>query len=142
MAERYLHKLHEKQYEEDTFYKERADCAKRYGLPFCPLEKGTVHSISCKCQQYCELKGLCSGCFLDKIYHEVMFVSGESYDNRPLVSVYGKIQHKKYFKDDGRTKKEQVKRMKDKSGKIKLFERPFIIGGPGYDLMRVNYIHI
>jgi len=140
MAERYLRKLHEKQYEEDTFYKERADLAKRDGLPFCPLEKGEVLSITCECQQDCELNGLCSDCFDDKIYHEVMFVSGESYKDRPCVVDHGKINHKKYFKDVGRTKKEQIKRMKEKSGKIKLSERPYIIGGPRNDLMRFQNI--
>ena len=62
-----------------------------------------------------------------------MFASGEKGDidlvNRPFRRVCGVREHKKFGKDEGHNKREQIKRMKAKNEKISLASRPFFTGG-------------
>jgi hypothetical protein len=116
IKERFVRKLHESLFKSNKDYRIKAKIAIFRGLPFCPFKRDVVWWITTEYEINDPMQGLCLFCFLRGIYHKLLSVKGtELWEKDVFTKNLGikisKKQKREFYKDDGKTRKEQKKRM-------------------------------
>jgi hypothetical protein len=110
--------LHERLFESDEEYKENTKEAIISGYPISPFERRVAFWITTENEPcYNEaIQGLCFCCFMNRVYHKAMSVKGTELWEKDVFTKRFKIfitdkQKRKFYEDEGKTQKEQKKRM-------------------------------
>ena len=116
IKERFARNLHESLFKSNKDYRRKAKISIFRGLPFCPFKRDIVWWITTEDETNDPMQGLCLFCFLRGIYHKLFSVKGtELWEKDVFTKSLGikltKKEKKYFYKDEGKTRKEQKKRM-------------------------------